>query len=458
VAVGGGAVSGTVPRLSPATVEVPHRPDTVRILHLGPGAFHRAHQAVFTEDAGGDWGICGVTQRSPVVVDQLRPQDCLFTVVERSRTTTSCRVVGTIRDVLFARAEPERLRAYFTDPKVRIVSLTVTEKGYRPDSGVIGQLVAGLEARRATSEAPITVLSCDNLTGNGTVVRSRVLEACARLPHGDSLASWITDHVRFPGTMVDRIVPATTDADRAEVRSVLGVTDEAAVVGEPFRQWVIEDDFAAGRPAWETVGAQLTDDVAPYEAVKLRVLNATHSLLAYRGALAGYDTIAEAVADPVLAEEAAEFMEHDVLPTLVVPDDVDIAAYRRRVLERFANPALRHRTTQVAMDGSQKLPLRLLGTVRDRLAVGEVPIRAVRAVAAWMVYVAVGRDRDGRPLPLDDPLADRLRAAAGGAGQPHAIVDGLLSVREVFGEDLPDHAALRAALVEAVADIAAPVR
>lgn len=458
MAAGGGPVTGTVPRLSPTTVDVVHRPDTVRILHLGPGAFHRAHQAVFTEDAGGDWGVCGVTQRSPAVVDQLRPQDCLFTVLERSRTATSCRVVGTIRDVLFARAEPERLRARFTDPEVRIVSLTVTEKGYHPDSGVITQLVDGLAARRAMSGAPVTVLSCDNLTGNGNVVRSRVLDVCARLPRGDALAAWIADHVRFPSTMVDRIVPATTDADRAEVRAALGVADEAAVVGEPFRQWVIEDDFAAGRPAWEAVGAQLTTDVAPYEAVKLRMLNGTHSLLAYRGALAGYDTIAEAVADPALADEAAKLMEHDVLPTLTVPDDVDITAYREQVLERFANPALRHRTTQVAMDGSQKLPLRLLGTIRDRLAVGAMPVRAVRAVAAWMVYVAVGADRHGRPLPLDDPLAERLRAAVGGADEPRVIVDGLLSVGEVFGEDLPDHAALRAALVESVAELLVGLR
>lgn len=444
-----------VSRLSSATVDTPARPETVGILHLGLGAFHRAHQAVFTEDAGGDWGICGVTQRSPAVADQLRPQDCLFTVVERGRDATSCRVVGSIRDVLFAGAEPDRLRARFTDPAVRIVSLTVTEKGYRPGSGVIGQLVDGLRARRARSGAPVTVLSCDNLTGNGHVVRTRVLEACARWRDGEALAAWIEEHVRFPSTMVDRIVPATTDADRAEVRKALGVLDEAAVVAEPFRQWVIEDDFAAGRPAWEAVGAHLTGDVAPYEAMKLRMLNGTHSLLAYRGALAGYATIAEAVADPVIAEEAVALMEHDVPPTLTVPADVDLAAYREQVLERFANPALRHRTTQVAMDGSQKLPLRLLGTIRDRLAVGAVPTWALRAVAAWMVYVAVGEDRHGRPLPLDDPMADRLRAAAGDAHDPAAVVTGLLAVREIFGDELPEHAAAREVLVDAVAELLA---
>ncbi|WP_433471454.1 mannitol dehydrogenase family protein [Saccharomonospora azurea] len=443
----------TVPRLSPATVDAPDRPDTVGILHLGPGAFHRAHQAVFTEEAGGDWGICGVTQRSATVADQLRPQDCLFTVVERGRDTTSCRVVGSIRDVLFARDEPERLRDRFTDPAVRIVSLTVTEKGYQPDSTVIEQLVAGLNARRERTGAPVTILPCDNLTGNGRVVRARVLDACGRLPDGDALGAWIEEHVRFPSTMVDRIVPATTEADRAVVRDALGVRDEAAVVAEPFRQWVIEDDFAAGRPAWETVGAQLADDVAPYEAMKLRMLNGTHSLLAYRGALAGHGTIADAVADAGIAEEAAALMTHDVPPTLTVPADVDLAAYREQVLQRFANPALRHRTTQVAMDGSQKLPLRLLGTIRDRLAAGAVPVWALRAVAAWMVYVAVGEDRQGRRLPLDDPLADRLRAAVGDRREPADVVTRLLAVREIFDGELREHAVVREVLVDAVAEL-----
>jgi fructuronate reductase len=448
--------------------------EDVGILHLGIGAFHRAHQAVFTEDAAvaadeSGWGICGVTQRSAAVVEQLRPQDCLYAVLERGSGEPTARVVGQVSDVLFAAQEGARLMSRFADPTVRLVTLTVTEKGYRRGpSGrldlsdpvvsrdlaggarsTVGQLVRGLQARQAASAGGVSVLSCDNLTDNGRVLRGLVMDFCAALPsaEGNAIGAWIEQHVRFPNSMVDRIVPATTDADRADAASLLGVLDEALVVAEPFRQWVIEDDFANGRPAWERAGADLVEDVAPFEQLKLRMLNGTHSLLAYLGALRGYDTIAQAVADHELATAARQLMQRDVTPTLAQPPGLDIAAYGEKVLERFANPALRHRTTQVAMDGSQKLPLRLLGTVRDRLAAGETPEWAALAVAAWMAYVASGHDRHGRPLPLDDPLADRLRAASGPGTDPAAVVSGLLGVHEVFGDDLRDSTAFRDCLV-----------
>ncbi|MBM0239442.1 mannitol dehydrogenase family protein [Micromonospora sp. ATA32] len=271
------------------------------------------------------------------------------------------------------------------------------------------------------------------------------------LPSSGGLADWIGASVRFPCCMVDRIVPATTAQDRADVRTVLGLDDRGVVVAEPFSQWVIEDNFAADRPAWESAGAVMTKDVAAWEAVKLRMLNATHSLLAYLGALRGYDTIAAALCDDELAAAAEALMVEDVTPTLRVPDGLDLADYRRAVLERFANPALRHRTVQVAMDGSQKLPVRLLGTVRDRLAAGTVPQHAALAVAAWMTYVARGRDAHGRQLPLDDPLAERLGSAAAGRGDdPRRLVGSLLGVAEVFGADLAEHDGFRAALVDHV--------
>ena len=446
----------------------------VGILHLGIGAFHRAHQAVFTEDAAvvadePGWGICGVTQRSSAVVDQLRPQDCLYAVLERGSGDPTVRVVQQVSDVLFAADESDRLTGRFADPAVRIITLTVTEKGYRraasggldladpvvrADLGggsrsTVGQLVRGLQARAAAGAGGLSVLSCDNLTDNGHVVRRLVLDFCAALPaaEGQEAAAWIEQHVSFPSSMVDRIVPATTDADRADAAALLGVVDEALVVAEPFRQWVIEDAFAAGRPAWERAGADLVADVAPFEQLKLRMLNGTHSTLAYLGALRGYDTIAEAVADDELAGAARSLMQQDVIPTLAQPPGLDVAAYGDQVLDRFANPALRHRTTQVAMDGSQKLPLRLLGTVRDRLASGHVPEAAALGVAAWMAYVATGQDRNGRPLPLDDPLAPRLREAAGPGRDAAAVVDGLLGVSEVFDEDLRDSAGFRDSLV-----------
>ncbi len=462
----------------------------VGILHLGIGAFHRAHQAVFTEDAmvasgRTDWGICGVTQRSPAVRDQLAPQDGLYTVLERGAGAAPSRVVGTVRSVLSGVDEAAEVVRRVADRDVRIVTVTVTEKGYRRglDGGLdvgdpvvsadvawlagamaddslpaggprstVGQITAGLYLRRREHGAAITVLSCDNLSGNGAVLRRLVRDFCAALPasHGRRLADWIEECASFPSSMVDRMVPATTDGDRAEVAGLLGVTDAGTVVAEPFSQWVIEDDFVAGRPWWEDAGAVLTTDVVPYETVKLRMLNAAHSLLAYTGALAGYATIAEAVADRALAQAASDLMEHDASATLAAPDGVDLAGYRRSVLERFANPALGHRTAQVASDGSQKLPIRLLGTARDLLAEGRQPRWVALAVAAWAVYVADGVDRTGRRLPLDDPLADRLRSALAGHGAPAALAGAALAIREVFPEDLATDPVFRDLLTEQV--------
>lgn len=455
--------------------------ESIGIVHLGLGAFHRAHQAVFTEDAAvaadqPGWGICGVTQRSSAVVDQLRPQGGLYTVLERGRTRVNARIVGQVRDVLFAAEEAERLQLLLADPAVRIVTLTVTEKGYRrgTDGGldltdeavthdlaaigraqagsrsVVGQLVRGIQRRQQEGEEPLTVLSCDNVTDNGRMLRGLVTDFCGALQadEGDATAAWVADHVTFASSMVDRIVPATTAADRADAATLLGVRDEALVVAEPFTQWVIEDRFAAGRPAWHSVGATLVDEVAPYEQLKLRVLNGSHSMLAYLGALAGHETIADAVADPQLGASARHLVMDDVLPTLVVPPGVDATAYADEVLERFANPALGHRTTQVAMDGSQKLPVRLLGTARDCLSAGAVPDGVAHAVAGWMAYVARGRDVNGRPLPLDDPLASRLETALRDVrGDARSVAGALLGISEIFGTDLPEQPAFTGAVV-----------
>ncbi|MCW3840750.1 mannitol dehydrogenase family protein [Micromonospora yasonensis] len=451
-------------------------------MHLGIGAFHRAHQAVFTELAAAatgrdDWGITGVTQRSASVRDQLGPQDGLYSVLERGRGAAPLRVVGSVREVLVGPDDPVAVVDRIADPAVRVVTLTVTEKGYRrgatgrldrsdpevmadlagrPPRTAVGQLVRGLQRRLASDAGPVTLLSCDNLVGNGTVLRGLLDDFLDALPPAEvhGLADWIATSVRFPSCMVDRIVPATTAEDRAEALAVLGLEDRGVVVTEPFSQWVVEDDFAADRPAWELAGAVLTRDVAAWETVKLRMLNATHSMLAYLGALRGHETIAAALADDHLATAAAALMVEDVAPTLRVSDGLDLADYRREVLARFANPALRHRTVQVAMDGSQKLPVRLLGTIRDRLAAGAVPRYAALAVAGWMVYVARGRDVRDRDLPLEDPLADRLRAAAAtGDGDPRRLVSSMLDIQEIFGTDLRDHDELRAVLIDHVAGL-----
>jgi fructuronate reductase len=407
----------------------------VGIVHLGVGAFHRAHQAVFTEDAlafsHGDWGIRGFTQRSATVRDQLAPQDGLYTLLERGPAAAPPRVVGVLRDVLTQADDPV---AHLADPAIRVVTLTVTEKGY--NEHVIGQLVAALDRRRTTHGRGVSVLSCDNLSGNGAVLRTMVT---ARL--GDDLAGWVEANVSFPSSVVDRIVPATTAADRAYVRDTLGYEDEGVVVGEPFAQWVIEDSFVEGRPAWEHAGAVLTADVTPYERAKLRLLNGAHSLLAYTGALAGYETIDEALGDDGLQAAARALMVQDAAPTLAMPDGFDLAGYQESILERFANRQLRYRTVQVAGDGSMKVPIRLLGTVRDRRAAGAEPVWAALGVAAWMVYVA------GGTLPLDDPNAGELRKAVNGRTTAPGIVDALLGVRKVFDEELASDGVFRALLV-----------
>ena len=356
-------------------------------------------------------------------------------------------------------------------PATAVISLTVTEKGYHRDPAsdrlrlgspeiaadlagggprtVIGQLVAGLERRRRGHGAPVTILCCDNLPENGRVVRALVSEFAARRDDGDGLVTWIGEHVRFPCTMVDRIVPATTDADLADTAARLGVCDHGAVVTEPFRQWVIEDDFAAGRPAWERAGAILTTDVRPYELVKLRMLNGSHSTIAYLGALADHAFVADAMnRDGPLRSVAERLMTDDVAPTLAIPEGFDLDAYRDQLLDRFANPALRHRTLQIAMDGSQKLPQRLLGTVLDRRAAGAEPRYATLGVAAWMRFVSARRSDGGRPLTVEDPLAEAIGQRLTDRRGPGEVVDGLLAMREIFSERLSGDPVVRELLVE----------
>ncbi|WP_129336686.1 mannitol dehydrogenase family protein [Cellulomonas endophytica] len=511
------------PRLSAATLAalVARRgglPDGVRgpavdpaalrtgIVHLGLGAFHRAHQAVCTEDAAaatGDdrWGIHGVTQRSARVAEQLAPQDGLYGVLELGQSaagaeTAALRLVGSLRAASFPGRDTAAVLAALAGPDTHVVTLTVTEKGYRrgPDGGPdladadlaadvaalaeeldaptaapaeprpartpVGLLLRGLAARRRAGSGPLTVVCCDNLTDNGPVLARLVrgaLEApaVAGRPGAAELRAFVEAHVRFPATMVDRIAPATADAHRARATAMLGLRDEGLVVAEPFLQWVVEDDFAGPRPAWERAGATLTRDVAPYERAKLRILNASHSLLAYAGALRGHATIAEAVTDPELAGRVRALLDEDVLPTLVAPDGTDLGAYRDEVLHRFANPATGHTTVQVAMDGSQKLPQRLLGTVRDRLAAGATPTAAAAAVAAWALYARAaaggGLVVAGRPVTLDDPLAPAIADAV--TGDEAGLADRVLALAPVFGTDLPADDRFRGAVRAAVADL-----
>ena len=424
----------------------------VRIVHLGLGAFHRAHQAVFTEQAvavaGGAWGICGVAPRRRAAVERLAPQDGLYAVLERGPREDRVRVVATVREALAARDAPDCVLARIADPATSVVTLTVTEDGYprdpstgrlreddelaadlagdAPPRTVLGLLVRGLETRMGAGEAgPISVVSCDNLPRNGVVLAGLVDDFCARLPAraGERLGEWVSANVAFPSTVVDRIVPATTDADRADVARALGVDDEAAVVGEPFASWVVEDAFAAERPAWERAGALLVDDVSPHEALKLRVLNGTHLLLAYAGLLAGLQTVDEAVGEAWLGEAARRFVD-DMRPTLSPAPGVEVDGYVEALFERWANPRIGHRLEQIASDGSQKLAVRLNAPAAERLADGAQPRWIALAFAAWAENVA--RAAAGEREPLADPRAVELGEAAAGAHEPRALARAML--------------------------------
>ncbi len=443
---------------------------TPGIVHIGIGAFHRAHQAVYVDDLlkdHPDWGIIGASLRRPDTKDALDPQDGLFTVAVRDAAGTRCRIIGSILEVIDANAERERLLTIMADPKIRIVSLTVTEKGYchDPASGELdtkhadivhdlanptapksapGLIVEALARRQAAGIAPFAVMSCDNLPANGATAK-RIVSRFAALRDA-ALGRFVAEDVAFPGTMVDRIVPATTDEDRAFVAETIGCEDAWPIMTEPFTQWVIEDNFPNGRPPFEDAGAQLVDDVEPFEHMKLRMLNGSHSTLSYLGYLAGFETVSETVANPDFKTLIHDMMTREIMPTLDMPG-TDLNAYRDALLERFSNPALKHRTWQIAMDGSQKLPQRLLGTIRDRIEAGEPRVRLTLGVAAWIRY-ASGIDENGAEIDVRDPLADRMHFLGQGAHtNPDAMATAFLGLAEVFGEDLPNVASFRQQLV-----------
>ena len=444
----------------------------IGIVHLGVGAFHRAHMADYTDEAirNGDmrWGIMGASLRSPDTRDALAPQDYLYTLAESDESGERCRVIGALRGVLVAPENPQGLIEAMCLPSVKIVSLTVTEKGYchdpatgelnerhpdiihdlatpdRPRSAP-GFLVEALRARKARGLPPFTVLCCDNLPANGRTV-ARVVTRLATLREA-ALGDYVAANVAFPATMVDRIVPATTDADRARIAAVTGLEDAWPVVTEVYNNWVIEDRFPQGRPAWS---ATFVDDIAPFELMKLRLLNGAHSSMSYLGYLAGRETIADCMKDEALAYFVAHLMHKEVTSTLPVPPGADIESYKRALLRRFRNPGLRHRTWQIAMDGSQKLPQRLLGTIRDRLAAGQPIDGLALGVAAWMRYVT-GVDERGGAIDVRDPLAADLRARADAAGRDAAKLSTvLLGVEKIFGRDLPANATFTAAVTQAL--------
>lgn len=391
----------------------------VGIVHFGIGAFHRAHQAWYTDramDLGDrDWAITGVSLRSAGVADQLNPQDGIYTVIERSAAGAAPRLIGAVREVIVAPQEPTVLADRLAAPETRIVSFTITEKGYcRAPDGSLDFALAGqnsiypilADAFRARSEAGtagLTLLCCDNLANNGEQLHRLMSEYLAN--KAPDLTGWFESECTCPSTMVDRIVPATTDDDLAAVEHQLGLRDEAAVMTEPFSQWVIEDNFAGQRPAWEKVGAQLVADVEPYETAKLRMLNGAHSALAYLGLERGHEFVHQAVGDPALRPLIERLMRHEAATSIAVAPGQDLDAYATDLLARFDNPSLNHRLIQIAMDGSQKIPQRWLQTLAVHAARDERCPAILAALGAWLRHVR------GDQRPVDDPLAARLAQA-----------------------------------------------
>jgi fructuronate reductase len=455
----------TLSRLSPSHLASAPQANSLEkrpapgIVHLGIGAFFRAHGALYTQEAiaaaGGDWGVIGVSLRSPAQRDLLAPQDCLYTAIERDAGATRATIVNVLREVLVAPEDPAAVLDRMARPSTRIVTLTVTEKGYchdpatgalnwshpeiehdlahpRAPRSAIGFIVEALRLRKEAAVAPFTAITCDNLPKNGKLLEGLARAFAERLD--PALERWIASHAAFPSCMVDRIVPATTGKDIDDAARLIGLADAAPVTHEPYRQWVIEDRFVdGGRPAWDQCGVQYVSDVAPFENMKLRLLNASHSALAYLGYLSGYETIADAVADQGLRDFTDRLWREEIIPVTPIPAGVDASAYVDALMQRYSNSEIRHRTWQIAMDGSQKLPQRILQTVRARLSRNLSIAHLALVVAAWIRYVR-GVDEAGKAIDVRDPFAAELKAAIGRASSIAGEVRAALSFAAIFGD------------------------
>lgn len=421
------------------------------ILHLGLGAFHRAHQAVYTERvlnaSGGDWGIIGVAMRSETAARQLEPQEGLYSVLSEDHQGRNIAVIGAITRVIVAPQDPGALDTLLSDPRIGVVTLTITEKGYclgadgrsldrslpqvcedlkDPENarGAIGILARGLWCRYRQGGAPITVISCDNLGENSARLQA-VLQDYLQSTWPEVLP-WLAQSAAFPCSMVDRIVPAMTAAGRDRQAQLLGVRDEGAVATEPFSQWIIEDRFATPVPDWASVGARLVDNIRPYEEIKLRLLNASHSAIAMAGLLTGKETVSDVMADPVLAGFVGALMTRELMPALDAPAGFDLEQYRDQLLQRFANSRLRHRCAQIAMDSSEKIRQRWLETLQEQS--GDTLL--LRALACWCFLVLQTEQ------PVEDPRADSLLTARASRAGAEARLQSVLACAGIAPDQL----------------------
>lgn len=461
--------TSSLPPLSAETPGIPRRAEAPApgIVHLGLGNFHRAHQAVYTEAAmaahGGDWGIIGISSRSSAITDAMHAQDMLYTVVEISPEGSTFSTPRVHTDAFVAAQEPQRVVAAIGAETTRIVSLTVTESGYTysPATGSlnvadpdvqhdlangpvprtpIGQIVRGLQQRARTHGKPLTVLSCDNLADNGHHTQRLVREFVSLLPAAEAAKTlpWIDANVTFPSSMVDRIVPATTDHYRRLVAEQLGYADQIPVPAEPFTMWILEDNFIAGRPAWEAGGAIFTDDVEAYEQLKVRLLNGTHSLIAYLGALSGAATIPDATAMDYVEAAARRVLREEYLPSVTVPAAVDVDAYVEQLFSRWRNSALGHRTSQVGSDGSVKLRQRIPIPALEMLDAGAVPHYLALTTAAYLSCIAPlqGFDPGNHANEMQDPARETLQKLAAGSTSGRDLAAKVLGEHHLLGDEL----------------------
>lgn len=429
------------------------------IVHFGVGAFHRAHQAVYTDAAlsqkPGDWRIIGVSLRSTATTDILTRQNGLYTLLQRSIEGTKARIIGSMYGFISPSLNSDTVTQTVNNPAIKVVSLTVTEKAYGMDringgvdpnhpaiaadlidpeapTGVIGHLVKSLKQRRDQGMEPFTVLCCDNLPQNGILLKAAVCDFANRID--PDLGKWIADNVAFPSTMVDRITPASTQTTLDDAEKLTGCIDLAAVETEAFSQWVIEDNFPHGRPYWEAGGAIFVDDVAPYEQMKLRMLNGAHSMLAYAGHVSGHKYVRDCMANPALAQLVERHLKA-AAKTLDPLPGFDVDAYANDLVQRFRNPAIAHETYQIAMDGSEKLPQRIIEPVLEALERGQDITPFAFASAAWMRY-CLGRSDDGSQYALRDPREEKITALIEATDKSApSLVTALHTVSEIF----PDH-------------------
>lgn len=445
----------------------------VGIVHLGLGAFHRAHQAFCTDIAmaagGGDWQIIGVSMRNEQIAADLNDQDGLYTLIVKDSGAPKAQIVGSIARALCARTQADQVLGALCDPMVRIVTTTVTEKGYGIDratggvdpslpviardlagqgapEGVLGMLVAALAHRRAEGIAPFTLLCCDNLPDNGAFLRGGLIDFAKRRDEG--LARWIAANLACPSSMVDRITPAQTPETRDMARALTGTEDVLAIETEPFFQWVIEDHFPTGRPQWEAAGVIFAADVAPFEKMKLRLLNGSHSLIAYMGALLGKQYVRDVMADPVLGALVGSHLEA-ACATLPPMPGMDLAQYRADLVARFRNPNIAHQTCQIAADGSEKMPQRIFAPALDALQAGQ-PLRPFAfATALWIWFC---RDDDSLTCRLNDPRAEHLRNAARQA-TPEMILAEFEKIAGVLPKELGRSGVWRAEVLSVLTEL-----